>query len=433
MKEKFCLILPPNPILENPTMQQPLGVLYLAAVLEAKEHPVEIVDLRDEKIVLQNMIPRRRQFYGVSATTAEYNFAKEIGQILKRMEPEARTIIGGCHATHLPIDTLEEMSYEIAVIGEGEETIVEIAEGRPLAHVKGIAYREGDEIVVTESRSLIKDLDTIPSPARHLLPYQTAFTNDLYYGARYGRGEVATSLITERGCPYRCAYCANWDRKLRFRSVPNVVEEVKMCIERYNCRRFKIIDDEFGLGRQRAFDLMEALEPLGIHFRAATRSDVIMRDPDLLEAMKKAGLDEISYGVETADDDVLRRINKRETVEASIFAVEHAKEIGLHVKTYLMVCMPYETWDTLERVKHFMMEAKPDKWTLSTFIPYPGCDIFLNPEKYDVRIIEKDYSKYWLYQDDPITENINGADREELKQHRVELWNYLIGEEWKRM
>jgi len=432
MKERFCLILPPNPILENPAMQQPLGVLYLAAVLEAHDYSVEIVDLRAEKIVTLEMIPRRRDFYGVSATTAEYNYAKEIGEILKRLEPKATTIIGSSHATHLPVQTMREMSYDIAVIGEGEDTVIEIAKGKPLSQVKGIAYREGDAITVTEPRPPIKDLDSIPFPARHLLPYETAFTNDLYYGARYGRGEVATSLITERGCPYRCAYCANWDRGLRFRSVENVAQEVEMCILKYKCKRFKIIDDEFGMGRERAYDLMETLTWLGINFRAATRSDVIMRDPSLLEAMKKAGLDEISFGVETADDYVLQKVNKKETVEESITAVKMAKELGIRVKTYLMVCLPYETWATIGLVKDFMRKAKPDKWTLSTFIPYPGCDVFNNPEKYDVRIIEKDYSKYWLYQNGPITENIDGADRVELRQHRIELWNYLISEEWKK-
>lgn len=425
---RICLILPPNPILENPAMQPPLGPLYLAAALEAKGHRVKIIDLRTEKTILQEMIPRGRDFYGVSATTGEYNYAKQIAEILRSREPNATRIIGGCHATHLPVETLREMDYDLAVIGEGEETILELMEWTPPELVKGIAYREGDDIVVNEERPLIQDLDTIPFPARHLLP--TSFAPDLYYGARYGRGEIATSLITERGCPFNCAYCANWDRKLRFRSVENVVEEVKLCIEKFNCRRFKIIDDEFGMGRERAFDLMAALEPLGIHFRAATRSDVV--NAELLIAMKRAGLDEISYGVETADDDVLRRINKRETVEDSMSAVGWAKALGIRVKTYLMVCLPYETWDTVQRVKDFMRMTKPDKWTLSTFIPYPGCDIYKQPEKYDVRIIERCYSKYWLYQDDPITENIGGANREELRQHRIELWNYLIGESWRQ-
>jgi anaerobic magnesium-protoporphyrin IX monomethyl ester cyclase len=424
---RVCLILPPNPILENPSMQPPLGPLYLAAVLEAKGHQVKITDLRTEKIVLPEMIPQGTDLYGVSATTGEYNYAKEIAEILRQREPHAVRIIGGCHVTHLPVETLREMDYDLAVIGEGEETILEIADEMEPETIKGIAYREGENIVVNEERPLIKDLDTIPFPARHLLP--NAFSPELYYGARYGSGEIATSLITERGCPYNCAYCANWDRKLRFRSVENVVEEVKLCIDRFNSRRFKIIDDEFGMGGERAFELMVALEPLGIHFRAATRSDVV--NPKLLAAMKKAGLDEISYGVETADDEVLRRLNKRENIGDHVNAVMWAKALGIRVKTYLMVCLPYETWDTVQRVKDFMRMTKPDKWTLSTFIPYPGCDISKHPERYDVRIIERDYSKYWLYQDDPITENIGGADREELRQHRIELWNYLISESWR--
>ena len=420
---KTCLIVLPNPVLESPRMQVPLGVLYLGAVLEKEGYDIFITDMRAEYKLNPNLIPRGYDIYGVTATTAEYNYAKQLGEWLRIKEPKAKLIIGGPHATHLPMETLKETEYDIAVIGEGEETILDLASQKDLSSIPGIAYKHHTLIDVTKPRPLIKNLDIIPFPARHLLPYDHTFTRDLYPGARYGYGEPATALITERGCPFRCAYCANWDRGLRLRSIENVVKEVEECIEVFHCRHFKIIDDEFGVPKSRALKLCEALEPLNIKFRAATRVDMV--DLELLKAFKKAGCEEIAFGVETPDETILKAMNKRQTLEQCKNAVKWAKEAGLRVKTYFMVCLPKETWESVEKLKAFVREAKPDKWTLSTFIPYPGCDIWANPEKYGVKILEKDFSKYWLYQDNSMIET-DVASRDELNQHRIHLFKWLL-------
>jgi len=428
----ICFIIPPNPILESPLMQVPLGVLYLGAVLEKAGFKVFISDMRAEQQINTTLIPTGYDCYAVSATTGEYHYAKELANLLAKKEHQAFSIIGGPHATHKPRETLSDTKYDYAVMGEGEKTIVEILELMDPDAVNGLAWRlppsyrdtnNPDGIRINPPQSLIEDLDSIPFPARHLLTYDHIFTSNLYYGERYGRGEVGTVLMTERGCPYRCAYCANWDRKLRLRSVENVVAEIKECIEVYRCSRFKIIDDEFGMPQRRAWKLCEALEPLDIHFRAQTRVDQVT--PDLLKAFKKAGCDEIGFGIETPDENILSCVDKKATLQQAKNAVKWAKEAGIRVKTLFMVCLPKETWESCEKLKNFVAEVKPDRWTLSTFIPYPGCDVEKNPEKYGVKILERDYSKYWLYQEDSIIET-DVATREELNQHRVELFKWLL-------
>ncbi len=421
---RICFIIPPNPILDSPLMQIPLGVLYMGAVLERTGFKVFISDMRVEQQINPALIPTDYNFYAVTATTGEYHYAKELANLLTRKEPQAHLVIGGSHATHKPRETLSDTKYDSAVIGEGERTIVELLESRDLDTVKGLAWKLPlNKIKINEPRPLIQDLDTIPFPARHLLTYDHVFTRDLYYGARYGRGEVGTALTTERGCPYRCAYCANWDRKLRLRSIENVVQEIEQCKEVYKCSRFKIVDDEFGMPRWRALKLCEALEPLNLSFRVATRVDVV--DPELLAAFKRAGCDEISFGVETPDENILKVVNKHETLQQSKNAVKWAKEAGLRVKTYFMVCLPKETWNSIEKLKAFVKATQPHKWTLSTFIPYPGCDVAKNPEKYGVKILEHNFSKYWLYQDESMIET-DVASQEELTQHRIELFKWLL-------
>ena len=404
-------------------MQTPLGLLYLGAALEESGVHVYIADMRSERNLNTALIPRGYDIYGVTTTTGEYGYAKEIATWLKKKEQKAVHVIGGAHVTHKPVETLQDTEYDIACIGEGERTIVELAEERDVRTIEGIAFKDDNNgITMTQPRDVIKNLDTLPFPARHLLPYDHVFTRDLYYGARGGYGDVGTVLMTERGCPMQCAYCANWDRKQRARSVGNVVKEIEECKEVHNCRRFKIIDDEFGMPKRRVFEMCEAFESLDIQFRAQTRVDIVT--PEMLRAFRKAGCDEIAFGIETPDEQILKLIRKRQTLDQCKNAVKWAKEAGLRVKTLFMICLPGETWESVDRLKQFVQKTKPDKWTLSTCIPYPGCDIERNPEKYGCKILEHDYSKYWLYQDNPIFET-NVASIEELKQHRIEAWNFL--------
>lgn len=428
---KVCLITLPNSILTSPLMQAPLGMLYLGAAIEGNGHNVKIIDLRGEKELNTDLIPEDYDVYGVSATTGEYGHAKILGEWLKK-HTRAWLMIGGAHATHKPVDTLLDTDYDIAVIGEGEITVNQVLDTldnkdyNNLQGVNGITYRvDGglQDFTTTEPRELIRNIDTIPFPARHLLPYDHVFTDDLYYGDRYGHGEVGTALMTERGCPYKCSYCANWDRKLRLRSIDNVAAEIEECKETYHCRRFKIVDDEFGVPRKRALDLCEALSALDIRFRAHTRADAA--SPELFRAMKNAGCEEVSFGIETVDQTILDLVDKRQTVRQCHDALKWAKEAGLRTKTYLMVCLPGETWQSIELTKQFMLESRPDKWTLSTCIPYPGSDMEKNPGKYGIRILERNYSKYWLYQDESMIET-DVASREELNEHRTNLMSWLL-------
>lgn len=435
---RVCLISLPNPILISPMMNVPLGLLYVGAALEKDGHKICISDMRAEHNVNMDIVPKEYDIYGVSATTGEYHFAKEVARALKNREcgTNSTLVLGGPHATHKPLETLSNTDYNVICIGEGENTMLELAnsigdgenddnylDDNYLFNIDGIAFKDGSDIVINRKRELIKDLDSIPFPARHLLPYDHIFVNNLYYGERYGRGEVATSFITMRGCPSNCSYCANWDKGLRLRSIENVIKEVEECIEVYKCRHFRIVDDEFGIPEARGIKLCEALSGLDIKFRTHTRADIAT--PELMSALKKAGCDEVSFGIETPDENILRMVNKRQNLSQCINAIKYAKDAGLKVKTYLMVCLPGETWNSVEKMKRFVETVRPDKWTLSTLIPYPGCDIEKNPLKYGIKNIDIDYENYWLYQDDPMFET-DAASKKELKEHRIELMNWLL-------
>jgi radical SAM superfamily enzyme YgiQ (UPF0313 family) len=406
---KVLMVLPPNPILVVPTAQISLGPLYVAASLRDKNVKVNIADLRDG-CASDILDYGRYDIYGFTATSPEYPNARDMAYLVKEKYEKATTVIGGPHATIMPEECVKD--FDAVIAGEGEESIFKVIDG-----ARGII-----------NSNLINPIDDIPFPARDLVPMDGAFSKEIYPGYRYGEGPKGTSLITSRGCPYSCSFCSNVDRKIRYRSPENVVAEVKHIINRHKCRHFRMVDDNFTLNKQRLMKICEMLKPLKIHYRGHTRS--MLMDEDMAEALKESGCEEMALGVEVADDYILEKLNKREKVEDHLKAIECIKKAGLRAKVYLMCATPFFNWDTVEKQKEFMMKAKPDRWSLWTFVPFPSCDIYRNPDKYGVRILEKDYTKWWICIDDPVIET-DCATQEELKQQRKTLYEWLLKEPWK--
>jgi len=411
---KVGLVLPPNPPLANPKMYAPLGVLYLGAVLEEAGHKVQILDWRTKDLSVKPLssIPKV-DYLGFSCTTGEIGYAKLIAKLVKLKCPNAVTIVGGAHPSLMSGDCVADFDY--VVIGEGERAIMTIVETKPLP---GII-----------SGSAIYHLDTIPFPARHLLPESAVFTNTLFPGEKYGTGPKATSVISSRGCPYNCAFCANIPQPVRFREPEPFVSEIKYLQDRYDCHHFRFLDDTFTLNKSRVLKICELLEPLKVHYKCHTRSHLL--DAEICYAFKKSGCEEMGLGVETADNEVLELINKRETVEDHKNAVRLIKEAGMRAKVYWMVSLPGETWETIKLNKQFMQETKPDKFTVSVFMPYPGCDIAKHPSKYGITILSTDWSRYWNFPESSIIES-DVASNEELNEHYRHFYKFCKSEAWKK-
>jgi len=405
-------------------MYFPLGLLYIAAVLENAHHRVKIADLRalpqlsnsslEESVVTESLLHvvlSEADFYGITATSSlEIADAKAIAQTLKELHPKAVTIIGGAHASIMPEDCVND--FDVVVVGEGEKAILDIVE----KGVRGIVQG-----------GFIKDLDSLPFPARHLLPEKAVFSPKLIEGEKYGEGPKATTIISSRGCPFSCSFCAQ-PHFVRYRSPELFVNEVKFLQDRYNCHHFRFVDDAFTLDKTRLFKICELLKPLSIHYRAQTRADLV--SAEMCWALRMSGCDELAIGVESADNQVLRIISKSETVEDMKQAVRLIKASGMRAKTYWMTGLPKETWRSIELNKRFMQEVKPDRWTLSMFAPFPGCDIEKNPEKYGVKILNQDYSLYSNFSKSFIQTDV--ASNTELNQHYQDFYLYLASEEWKK-
>ena len=394
----LCLVELPNDALDHPKMYFGLGNLYLAAAVQKAGFNVQICDFR-EKI---GELPDAK-FYGFSATTPQIVYAKELA---KKVPGIGKTIIGGPHASLMPDDCMDDFDY--IVKGEGEEVLVYILQG---------LMQPG--IIIT---SRIQNLDGLPLPAWDLV--DEPFSKTMYSGERYGEGELSVNIITSRGCPYDCYFCGNVFRKpVIYRSVLSIIDEIQE-LQKRGVGYYRFVDDNFTLHPQ--FDsLCVNLGALEAHYRCHTRSNLITANK--ARWLKVSGCDECSLGIESADDKVLKLSGKNETVTLHKKASRIIQDAGLKLKAYWMSGLPGETNRTLELNKEFVREIHPDKWTFSTFVPYPGCEMYNHPEKFGIKLLNTSWDRWWNFSTE-FNHVINGQTIEQMWKRYTDFYDFLIKE-----
>jgi anaerobic magnesium-protoporphyrin IX monomethyl ester cyclase len=372
---KVALIILPHPYIAHPLKHQPLGILYLAAAIRDAGFDVSVTDLRT--------LPRKEclahvpaaDVYGIGATTLDYktavSLAEEIAQFGKPI------ILGGVHGTAVP-ETIGRV-FDSVVRGEGEHAVLDLLYDLQAGTLKRF-YRS----------SLIENIDEIPLPARDLVPYNSIVSEELVEG-----GGLATSIISSRGCPFNCAFCAvhvMWEGRVRYRSVKSVVDELKLLKEEYKITHFKFQDDTLTLSRKRVFEMCEAIAPLHLQWMANARVDTV--DIEMLAWMKEAGCTWVEFGIESASQQALDRINKGFKIERAYRAVREAHFVGMKVKELFMIGLPGEDATISDLDIAFIERTKPESAIMATLVPLPGCDIFYNPERYGLKILTDDYDEY---------------------------------------
>jgi len=270
--------------------------------------------------------------------------------------------------------------FDVVVIGEGERTMVDLVQaheaGNLFTPIAGIAYRDGqngerksskrdENAVLTPARALAANLDDIPFPARELLP------NERYIQYRRQKfGHSKTTVMTTRGCPFRCEFCSNavFGVSYRERSAANVVDEVELTLSLgYDYIHFA--DDVFTFNKERLLEICAEITRRGLSFKWECLGRVDSITPELASAMKTAGCSRVFFGIESGNDDVLRLMNKRITVEQARSAVTAAREAGLNVGAFFIVCYPGETNETVLDTLRFAASLPLDY--LSFTMPYP--------------------------------------------------------------
>jgi len=396
----------------------PLGLAYIAGVLEKHGYSVEIVDANAEQLSVKKIVDRIIEFkpevIGITAVTPTICLAHQIAGEVKKKNSAIFTVIGGIHATVLPEETLREFpGFDFLARGEGEFVMVELLKALsgnlPLAGVRGLAYRQKGSVVINAPLPPVEDLDTLPFPARHLLK------NRLYKSFESDR---MTTLIAMRGCPAQCIYCAvhlSAGRTCRKRSPSNIVEEIKLCVSGYGVRFIAFLDDTFTFDKSWVHGLCQELIGAGLHRRikwsCLTRVDNV--DYHLLSHMQQAGCARVEFGIESGSQRMLDFLKKGITLEQIKEAFSLAKKTGLSTLGFAMLNMPGEKKEDIADTKRLLMEIEPDFLQLSFATPYPGTELFNICEK-DGLFLSKDWSRY-VFLNQQIIKN-NFISEKELKK-----------------
>lgn len=355
----------------------PLGILYIAAVLERAGHTVSALDAAAEQLNVPEAVARVKLFQpdliGITSTTVGFEGARRLAQGLKDEIPEVPVLLGGPHVSLLPEEAMTEASFDLGAIGEGEFTTLEVLEvlagQRSLASVNGLVYREGDawprkingtnpfkvrrpteaiSFIRTAPRANTTDMDSLPFPSRHLV------SPDRYIPVPIDQhGMPKFTIISSRGCPHSCAFCQKANSGYRSFSTEYIVDEMEHLVRDFGAKDIAFVDSLFAHSKRRVEDICDEIIRRGLKVSWTCSSRVECVDKPLLQKMRQAGCWRTRFGIESGNNDVLSFISKGINKEQINNAITWANEVGLRPKAFFIVGHMPDTKETIEETIEF--------------------------------------------------------------------------------
>jgi len=368
----------------------PLSILYLASALKQNGKSVKVVDnradishfrcdadltFRDKRAVeklLDRLSRESPHLVGMTVYSRELTETAAFCRYIKENLSDVRIVLGGPHPTACPEDTLKQIpECDFVIRGEAEKALTELVDALErngdLRSVPNLCFRHNGEIITNERVPAIKDLDSLPFPAREEVAEN--YENGVYYNIIFGRR--TDNIITSRSCPYSCSFCFKVERRYRSRAPENVVAEIVESVTKYRAQTIQIMDDSFTIDRDRCTKILRMLikERLPCEFKVRSRVDAV--DRELLRMMHRAGVRTITYGFESGSQRMLDRFRKRTTVEQNYNACKLTKSAGMACNADIMLFFPGETPETIKETEEFLRRAKPSRVQVFVFCPLP--------------------------------------------------------------
>lgn len=431
---RIVLVRPPSsiaPMGDSGAQHHPIGLALLCAVLERAGHIAEIVDYEVEPFTMDLILGHNPDVVGITAMTATVGMAYQIGASLKRSRPDLPVILGGVHATAIPEACLAQAgdAVDALVLGEGEErlprVLARIGSGEGFQDLEGVAWKEADAVRVTPPRGFIEDLDSLPFPDR------AKIRMGLYRRASspgFARTFLRiTEMFTSRGCPCQCVFCcagALSGRRTRFRSPENVVEEMRLCIERFGIEHFTINDDTFIAETSRTEEFCRRVALLGVTWSCETR--VNSASLDLLRSLKKAGCRKVSFGVESGSPRILEKIKKGITIRMVEEAFRNGRRAGLLRTAFVQVgTHPDETQEDIDQTWQLVRRIEPDFLIVSIATPFPGTELYALMKDRGL-IIAEDWSNYTHFSPRPSWRTLHFSPSRLVSLQRTMLRRFYL-------
>jgi len=365
--------------LSKPPEIFPFGLGYISGVLLEAGHEVDVLDINakriPEDIVLKKIKESDYDIIGIGGLITTYKYVKWLTHEIKKIKPKTKIVLGGGVGAAIPELAFEKMNTDFIVMGEGEITITELLDkiDKPNS-VKGICYKENGVVHRTPERELIKDLDTIPFPA------WDSFPMDIYTRPISRSGWVKRSdMLYGRGCPFMCTFCwHNFGHTNRLRSNDNVIEEIKLLKDKYDIKYIEFDDDCITTNREHLIEFCNRMmeEKLGLKWECSSRVNLI--DEEMLRIMKKAGCNNITYGIESGSQKMLNSMRKGTTVEQGKRAIELTKKVGMRPHAGFMVGTVGETKETIQETVKFWKDINIASQRMEIFFttPFPATQLY---------------------------------------------------------
>lgn len=384
----------PSIIEEERGYNPPLGLLYVAAYLKKySNYDVNVIDAQVEGLdydgLKHKIVKGKPHVIGITTMTMTLIDVLKTARLVKEINPNITIVLGGPHTSLFPEETIQFSEIDFLVTGEGEEAfcslVKSIDKGGDVSGIAGIVTMVDGKIINTGKRPYVKDIDKLPFPDRQLVPYKK-------YTSLLAKGKSVTTIITSRGCPFKCSFCdrPNMGKVFRARSATNVVDELEQCVQ-LGINEFLFYDDTFTVNKQRVLDICDMIRhrKLVISWDIRARIDTI--DEEMLVSLKKAGCYGIHYGIEAGSERILKVLNKQITIEKALEVFKLTKQIGLSTLSYFMIGNPEETIEDIDETFKVMKLLKPDYVHLTILTPFPGTKVY--SDGIQKGIMEKDYWK----------------------------------------
>ena len=403
-KNKVVLIHPNHENCTDSRLDPPLGLLYIASHLRKNNIKVEICDLSGEKTY---HIPYA-DYYGITVYITSIEFTKQIIKECKKINPSCIIIVGGAHPTACPTDFSYTDYVDHVVVGYGEIALLDIITGKETDHI--IIGKEPEDYFIFPSYHLIKPKT-----------YHRKIAN-----------KISLPLLTSRGCPYHCSFCGleQMHKQLgygvKYADTDVIISQIKRIKEEYGIKRINFQDDIFTLKPKRLAKILEVCKDLKIKFRCMGRAG--FDKEQTYKLLAESGCEAIAWGIESGSQYILDRMKKEVTIQDNYNVIQWAKKYGITSRAFFIIGFPGETKETLEETKKFIEWSDPDQIFCSTFVPYPGTEVYNNSKDYGIINISNDYNQYYQVSKDGTggcTIDTEWLSREEFRKLELEFRSWL--------
>lgn len=380
-------------------LSRELGLLHIGSMLADNNTEVKLIPgiyNKEKTFSLLKKHCKNFDIIGTTCLTPEINIALDILKKSKEINPNIKTIIGGQHVTWMDKKTIKNPFIDIVVKGEGENSFLEIVRKKKLQDIKGITFRKENKIKKNTACNTLKEIPKLNKP---LL---TRYLNDIDKEVSLGSYQkFQFNHMVTRGCPYNCSYCIEpkfWGHTLRFKKIKHIIEENNLITNSKSCKRIFFMDSTFTANRKYAENLCKEIKKQNYDIKFKCYTKINIYDKKISTTLAKANFSLVYFGIEHFHPYVQKMMNKKANFNEIIKGLKNAKSVNQFTGSFLLIGHP---GDNLERSKysykkteHLIKKKMLDEITPFTFVPYPGTDIFNNPNKYNLKILTKDFSKY---------------------------------------